>query len=172
MNRSEVLSSLALRSPVKSHSAARTAGTAIALSPGLRSICLQLTWSARSNARHERHLAARRAGARNARPRGIAGCGRLEGHGSRVIETASSETDCTRDSAPTGLKSESRVSAKARNPANEMRFPVSRQDGGNASALSPVRGGRRRLFLARSAQRIGDNISSHKTITRLIDVIK
>ena len=33
------LSSLALRSPVKSHSAARAAGTAIALSPGLRSIC-------------------------------------------------------------------------------------------------------------------------------------
>jgi hypothetical protein len=33
-----------------------------------------------------------------------------------------------------GLKSESRVSAKPRNPANEMRFPVSREDGGNASA--------------------------------------
>jgi hypothetical protein len=40
-------------------------------------------------------------------------------------------------------------SAKPRNPANEMRFPVSREDGGNASALSPVRGGRSRLSLAR-----------------------
>ena len=36
------LSSLALRSPVKSHSAARAAGTAIALCPSLRSICLSV----------------------------------------------------------------------------------------------------------------------------------
>ena len=42
-------------------------------------------------------------GVRRARcaSRGIAGCGRLEGHGAGVTETASSETDCTRDSAPT-----------------------------------------------------------------------
>jgi len=33
-------------------------------------------------------------------------------------------------------KSESRVSAQPRNPANEMRFPVSREEGGNALALS------------------------------------
>ena len=33
--------------------------------------------------------------------RGTAGCGRLERHGSSVIETASSKTDCTRDSALT-----------------------------------------------------------------------
>jgi hypothetical protein len=59
-----------------------------------------------------------------------------------VSETASSETDCTRDSALSWRKSESRVTAKPRNPVNEMRFPVSREDGDNASALSPVRGGR------------------------------
>jgi hypothetical protein len=33
--------------------------------------------------------------------RGTAGGGRLEGHGSRIIETASSATDCTRDSVQT-----------------------------------------------------------------------
>src|SRR6188768_1640377 len=65
-------------------------------------------------------------------------------------ETASSETDCTSDSAQTQQQSESRVSAKARNPANEMRFPVSREAGGNASALAPCRGGRRRHSLART----------------------
>ena len=64
-------------------------------------------------------------------------------------ETASSETDCTSDSAQTQQQSESRVSAKARNPANEMRFPVSREAGGNASALAPCRGGRRRQSLAK-----------------------
>ena len=36
-----------------------------------------------------------------------------------------------------------------------MRFPVSREDGGNASALSPVRGGRRRQSLARKREASG-----------------
>src|SRR6186997_1951743 len=41
--------------------------------------------------------------------RGMAGGGRLEGHGRSEAETASSETDCTRDSALSWRKSESRV---------------------------------------------------------------
>ena len=45
----------------------------------------------------------------------------------RSRETASSETNCTRDSTPAKAKSESRVSAQARNSVSEMRFPVSRE---------------------------------------------
>ena len=48
----------------------------------------------------DRTASGRRAPAPRCASRGIAGCGRLEGHGSSVIETASSATDCTRDSAP------------------------------------------------------------------------
>ena len=39
-------------------------------------------------------------------------------------------------------------SAQPRNPANEMRFPASREDSGNASAVPAVRGGRGRHSLA------------------------
>jgi hypothetical protein len=45
--------------------------------------------------------------------RGMAGGGRLEGHGCRKAETASSETDCTRDFALSVRRSESRVLSEA-----------------------------------------------------------
>ncbi len=44
---------------------------------------------------------------------------------SGAIETASTETHCTRDSARVTQKSESRVTAKPRNAEKEMRFPAS-----------------------------------------------
>ena len=49
-------------------------------------------------------------------------------------------------------ESESRVAAKPRNPANEMRFPASREAGDNAPALAPCRGGRSRQSLAKEAR--------------------
>ena len=77
-----------------------------------------------------------RAPARRA-ARGIAGCGRLEGPGERIVETASSETNCTSDSGQTpqkiGIASSQR---QARNSVSEMRFPGPRETGDNASALS------------------------------------
>jgi len=45
--------------------------------------------------------------------RGIAGCDRLEGHGSSVTETASSETDCTRDSAADPASNRNRASQRS-----------------------------------------------------------
>ena len=77
----------------------------------------------------ERHLAVRRAAGASHRTRDVAPGspvrGRLEGTRSSITETASRESDCTRDSAQEMQKSESRVSAKARNRANEARFPAS-----------------------------------------------
>ena len=64
----------------------------------------------------------------------ITGRGRLEGRGRDSSKPHRSETDCTRDSVPVMPTSESRVPAKGRNPANEMRFPASREDDGDASA--------------------------------------
>ena len=90
-----------------------------------------------------------RAGARRA-SRGIAGCGRLEGHGSSVTETASSETDCTRDSAPTrpqiGI---ARLSEAAQSGERDAVSRVPRGWRQRVRALSPVRGGRGRQSLAR-----------------------
>jgi hypothetical protein len=63
-------------------------------------------------------------GRRGAYLTGMAGRDRLRGTRIQHAETASSETDCTRDSAvvvPIGI---ARISEQ-RNPANEMRFPVS-----------------------------------------------
>jgi len=48
---------------------------------------------------------------------------------------------CTRDSALSVGKSESRVTAKPRNPSNETRFPAFREGDDNVSALSSTRGG-------------------------------
>jgi hypothetical protein len=96
-----------------------------------RFVCNSLS-SAQSNAHDQRRLVTLCAGAAGSRVRAsektarIAGRGRLEGRGYQFTETASNETDCTRDSALNVRKSESRVSAKARNPAKEMRFPASR----------------------------------------------
>jgi len=54
---------------------------------------------------------------------------------STIIETASSEADCTRDFVPE-CESNRASSLKPRNRLNEMRFPASRQDEGNARALA------------------------------------
>src|SRR6185436_3568080 len=59
-----------------------------------------------------------------------------------------------------GFKSESRVAAEARNPANEMRFPVSREDGGNAPASSAEAATGNALRVVRG-QRIADGPFSH-----------
>jgi hypothetical protein len=67
------LSSLALRSPVKSHSAARAAGTAIALPPGLRSICLPLTCV--GSVERSRRETPRRAPRRRAEPDAVSSGG-------------------------------------------------------------------------------------------------
>ena len=64
--------------------------------------------SAQSNAHDERRLVTLRAGAAGSRVRAsektawITGRGRLEGRGYQFTETASNETDCTRDSASQG----------------------------------------------------------------------
>ena len=63
-------------------------------------------------------------------------CGRLEGRGLGITETALSETDCTRDSVLSMSSIGIARSAKPRNRANEMRFPASREDDGNVPALS------------------------------------
>ena len=59
--------------------------------------------------------------------RGHAGCGRRSSDTDVEAVTAPSATDCTRDSATAKAQSESRVTAKARNPAKEAWLPVSRE---------------------------------------------
>jgi hypothetical protein len=61
-----------------------------------------------------------------------------------------------------GFTSESRVAAKARNPEHEMRFPAFREDGDNALALSPVRGGRSRHALAKRARSLNAGATSDR----------
>jgi len=90
--------------------------------------------SARSRSlRIKRRPAAARQRERSASRR-TARCGRLEGHGLGVSETASERDGLHARFRSGPTSNRNRASQRwPRNPANEMRFPVSREDGGNAS---------------------------------------
>jgi hypothetical protein len=91
-----------------------------------------------------------RAPARLARRVARAGRGRLEGHRSRIVETASSETDCTRDSA------------RARTQIGITRLSEGAQSGEREAVSGVPRGRRQRVSVVGRPRRLRPAVPGEK----------